>query len=80
MDSRMPRLLPPLAAALALLLGAGAAHADATLDKIKQRGKLSVGIDGASPPFGVLDPRPPTRPSSVTLGPCSLRMACMGGF
>lgn len=52
----MPRLLPPLAAALALLLGAGAAHADATLDKIKQRGKLSVGIDGASPPFGVLDP------------------------
>ncbi len=52
----MPRLLPPLAAALALLLGAGAAHADATLDKIKQRGRLSVGIDGASPPFGVLDP------------------------
>lgn len=35
----------------------GSAWADATLDKIKQRGKLSVGIDGASPPFGFLDTR-----------------------
>jgi polar amino acid transport system substrate-binding protein len=32
-----------------------AAHADATLDKIRQRGILSVGVDGASPPFGALD-------------------------
>ncbi|MDB5898348.1 MAG: transporter substrate-binding protein [Ramlibacter sp.] len=32
-----------------------AAHADATLDKIRQRGILAVGIDGASPPFGTLD-------------------------
>lgn len=31
------------------------AWADATLDKIKQRGKLSVGIDGVGPPFGYLD-------------------------
>ncbi|QTF08492.1 transporter substrate-binding domain-containing protein [Brenneria izadpanahii] len=29
--------------------------ADATLDKIKARGKLAVGVDGASPPFGLLD-------------------------
>jgi polar amino acid transport system substrate-binding protein len=42
--------------AVALLAACAAtAHADATLDKIKQRGKLSVGVDGASPPFGVLD-------------------------
>ena len=34
---------------------AGAAHADATLDKIKQRGKLSVGVDAPEPPFGLLD-------------------------
>lgn len=42
-----------------LLLGgiaiAHAAWADPTLDKIRQRGKLSVGIDGPSPPFGILD-------------------------
>lgn len=52
----MPRILLPLTAAIALALGAAGVHADATLDKIKQRGKLSVGIDGASPPFGLLDP------------------------
>ncbi|EER62285.1 extracellular solute-binding protein family 3 [Acidovorax delafieldii 2AN] len=52
----MTRLLAPLTAALALVLSASSAHADATLDKIRQRGKLSVGIDGASPPFGKLDP------------------------
>jgi len=38
-----------------MLGGLGVAHADATLDKIKQRGKLSVGVDGVGPPFGVLD-------------------------
>ena len=41
-----------------LLAGVALAHtawADATLDRIRQRGKLSVGIDGASPPFGLLD-------------------------
>ncbi|GAA6118535.1 transporter substrate-binding domain-containing protein [Acidovorax sp. FG27] len=52
----MPRFFPLFTAALALALGTSGAHADATLDKIQQRGKLSVGIDGASPPFGVLDP------------------------
>lgn len=44
------------AAVLLALLGHGTAWADATLEKIKQRGKLVVGVDGASPPFGVLDP------------------------
>jgi len=48
------RSLIPLLSALALL-SSGAAHADATLDKIKQRGKIAVGIDGPSPPFGYLD-------------------------
>jgi polar amino acid transport system substrate-binding protein len=42
-------------AALSGLLVAPA-HADATLDKIKQRGKLAVGVDGVGPPFGTLDP------------------------
>jgi polar amino acid transport system substrate-binding protein len=45
-------LLPFVCAALAV---SGHARADATLDKIKQRGKLAVGIDGPSPPFGFLD-------------------------
>ena len=49
--SRLTTLLLPLA-----LLASPSAHADATLDKIKQRGKLSVGVDGVSPPFGVMDP------------------------
>ncbi|WP_416052638.1 transporter substrate-binding domain-containing protein [Cupriavidus basilensis] len=46
---------PQIAAAALLCLAAGAAHGDATLDKIKQRGRISVGIDGASPPFGFMD-------------------------
>lgn len=50
---RIPFALASLSALLAI---ASPAHADATLDKIQQRGKLSVGIDGASPPFGKLDP------------------------
>ncbi len=45
-----------LVAGLATLGAASIAHADATLDKVKQRGKLVVGVDGASPPFGLLDP------------------------
>ena len=48
------------AAAVALAglagLASNAAQADATLDKVKQRGKIVIGVDGASPPFGVLDP------------------------
>ncbi len=32
-------------------------RADATLDKIKDRGKLVIGVDGPSPPFGFLDPK-----------------------
>ncbi|MGO4304111.1 transporter substrate-binding domain-containing protein [Cupriavidus sp. RAF12] len=46
-----------IAAALSVggLALANLAWADATLDKIRQRGKLSVGIDGPSPPFGILD-------------------------
>lgn len=43
-------------AALLLPLIASAALADATLDKIKARGKLVVGVDGPFPPFGLLDP------------------------
>jgi polar amino acid transport system substrate-binding protein len=39
-----------------LVLCANAAHADATLDKIKQRGKLAVGVILSGPPFGTIDP------------------------
>ncbi len=44
-----------LAAALLPFISPGVS-ADATLDKIKDRGKIVVGVDGASPPFGFLDP------------------------
>ncbi|MFZ4285825.1 transporter substrate-binding domain-containing protein [Variovorax sp. HJSM1_2] len=39
-----------------LVFLAQAAHADATLDKIKQRGKLVVGVILSGPPFGSIDP------------------------
>ncbi|SFD71744.1 transporter substrate-binding domain-containing protein [Paracidovorax konjaci] len=55
MPSRPARSLALVLAALGLAATVPSARADATLDKIKERGKLSVGIDGASPPFGVLD-------------------------
>lgn len=45
-----------LAAAVALVCVAGPAHADATLDKIKQRGRLVVGVMLSGPPFGTIDP------------------------
>lgn len=51
--TRFPRALCALTL-LAVGLAA-TAHADATLDKIKQRGKLSVGVDAPEPPFGLLD-------------------------
>ncbi len=38
------------------LLGAATAHADATLDKIRQRGKVVVGVVLSGPPFGTIDP------------------------
>jgi polar amino acid transport system substrate-binding protein len=41
---------------LATTLLAGAAHADATLDKIKQRGKVSIGVLVNGGPFGSIDP------------------------
>lgn len=43
-------------ATLVLALTTTAAHADATLDQIKSRGTLIIGIDGASPPFGFMNP------------------------
>ena len=45
----------PAAALITGTLIAGTAHADATLDRIKERGKLVIGTDGVSPPFGLLD-------------------------
>lgn len=52
--------LPSRGVRAALLAGlalvATAAHADATLDKIRQRGKLVVGVILSGPPFGTIDP------------------------
>ncbi|MCT9812561.1 transporter substrate-binding domain-containing protein [Acidovorax sp. Be4] len=42
-------------AASLLLLLAGTAHADATLDKIKQRGKVTIGVLINGGPFGSID-------------------------
>lgn len=50
------RTIAITALGITLGLAASIAQADATLEKIKQRGKISVGVDGASPPFGQLDP------------------------
>lgn len=41
--------------AAALLLLAGTAHADATLDRIKQRGKVTIGVLINGGPFGSID-------------------------
>ncbi|MFM0231896.1 transporter substrate-binding domain-containing protein [Paraburkholderia sediminicola] len=37
-------------------LGASAAHADTTLDRIRQRHKIVIGVILSGPPFGSLDP------------------------
>src|SRR5476649_787732 len=50
------RLLTLLLALAVLPAFSFGAKADATLDKIKDRGKLVIGVDGPSPPFGFLDP------------------------
>ncbi|MBX8568847.1 transporter substrate-binding domain-containing protein [Pseudomonas cichorii] len=43
--------------ALGLLLCAGLASADATLDKIQERHKISIGVILSGPPFGTIDPK-----------------------
>ncbi|MBB1650624.1 MULTISPECIES: transporter substrate-binding domain-containing protein [Delftia] len=50
--------MKPVRTALAALLAltALAAHADATLDRIRQRGKIVVGVMLSGPPFGTIDP------------------------
>ncbi|MBW8718962.1 MAG: transporter substrate-binding domain-containing protein, partial [Variovorax paradoxus] len=45
-----------IALAAVLGLGASAAHADATLDRIKQRGKVAIGVVVGGGPFGSIDP------------------------
>lgn len=51
------RLFAQASAALPFVLVLAApAHADATLDRIKQRGKIVVGVILSGPPFGTIDP------------------------
>ena len=45
-----------LACASLLGLAASAAHADATLDKIRQRGTVVIGVNISGGPFGAIDP------------------------
>jgi polar amino acid transport system substrate-binding protein len=42
---------------LAASLLAGPAHADATLDRIKDQGKVSIGVVLSGPPYGYIDPK-----------------------
>ena len=54
--SRHPIASPRSLICLALAMVAGAAHADATLDKIRQRGKVTIGVLVNGGPFGSIDP------------------------
>lgn len=45
------------AGSLMALAGTAAAHADATLDRIKAKGKLTVGVILSGAPFGYIDPK-----------------------
>ncbi|CAN7777734.1 transporter substrate-binding domain-containing protein [Variovorax sp. LjRoot84] len=51
---RSSRIAALLGAVLCLV--AGLAHADATLDKIRQRGKVVIGVAISGGPFGAIDP------------------------
>ncbi len=55
MRSWQRSVLAALAAALALVAGAGVAGAGSTLETIKQRGRLIVGVKADFPPFGTID-------------------------
>ncbi len=56
LSPRSPRWPALAAALLAGTFLAGAAHADATLDKIRQRGKIVVGVMLSGSAFGSIDP------------------------
>jgi len=45
-----------VAGSLIAMTAGGAAHADATLDRIKAKGKLTVGVILSGAPFGYIDP------------------------
>lgn len=52
------RILPSLlAASIVAVVSAASAQADATLDKIKERGTLVAGVILSGPPYGYIDPK-----------------------
>lgn len=51
-----PRRILKAAVALALAAGAASVHADATLDKIKERGTVTIGVLANGGVFGSIDP------------------------
>ena len=54
--SRFPALRATAVLGAVLCFSAGAAHADATLERIKQRGKVAIGVVVNGGPFGSIDP------------------------
>ncbi|WP_110950518.1 transporter substrate-binding domain-containing protein [Pseudomonas bohemica] len=51
------KTLSAIGISIGLAMGATLAHADATLDKIQQRHKISIGVILSGPPFGTIDPK-----------------------
>lgn len=56
MHTPIPASSRTLVVGALLALATGWAHADATLDKIKQRGKVTIGVLVSGGPFGSIDP------------------------
>ncbi|WP_081581727.1 transporter substrate-binding domain-containing protein [Pararhodospirillum photometricum] len=55
--SRLARVAAAMVAVGGMAMAVAPARADATLDKIKERGKIAIGVDEAKPPYGSLDPK-----------------------
>lgn len=51
------KTLSALGISIGLAMATTLAHADATLDKIQQRHKISIGVILSGPPFGTIDPK-----------------------
>lgn len=51
------KTLAAIGLCIGFALSTSAAHADATLDKIQQRHKISIGVILSGPPFGTIDPK-----------------------
>jgi polar amino acid transport system substrate-binding protein len=57
LSSSIGKTLSAIGLLIGLAMGPTLAHADATLDKINQRHKISIGVILSGPPFGTIDPK-----------------------